>query len=89
MKYLSIDLEATGLGEDDRIIEFAAVPFCTEEKKIAEALAFSTTVQCPSFEDLCPRLSPWVIEHNRELIEKAHREGVSLHQWKELLHKVP
>lgn len=84
MKYLSLDIEATGLGENDRIIEFAAVPFCTETKKVEQSLALATTVQCPSFEDLRPTLSPWVIEHNKELIEKAHREGVSLEKFKTL-----
>ena len=31
-KYLSIDLEATGLDENDLIIEFAAIPVCSESK---------------------------------------------------------
>jgi len=29
MRYLSIDLEATGLNENDYIIEFGMIPFCT------------------------------------------------------------
>ena len=39
MKYLSFDLEATGLEEDALIIEFAMVPFCTSTKKIEESLS--------------------------------------------------
>ena len=42
MKYLSIDLEATGLAQDDLIIEFGMIPFCTEtgvREDLARALA--------------------------------------------------
>ena len=34
MKYLSIDIEATGLREKDFIIEFAAIAFDTNDGKI-------------------------------------------------------
>lgn len=77
MRYLSIDLEATGLGRDDRIIEFAAVPFCSEDRAVEEGLAFHALVRCPSYESLEPSLSPWVRRHNEGLIRRAHREGVS------------
>ena len=40
MRYLSIDLEATGLNEHDYIIEFGMVPFCTENLKIEENFDF-------------------------------------------------
>ena len=84
MKYLSLDLEATGLDECDRIIEFATVPFCTTEKKVEDALAFHTFVKCPSFNSLRASLSPWVVENNRELINKAHTQGVNTDQFKKL-----
>ena len=82
MKYLSIDLEATGLEEKDRVIEFAAIPFCTEEKKVEEDLAFYCLVKCPDFETLKPELDTWVIKHNRTLIDKAHKEGLPHSEWK-------
>lgn len=83
MKYLSIDIEATGLAEDDLIIEFAAIGLCTEKKEIVQETAFHSYVQCPPFEKLKPRLAPWVVEHNKELIEKAHEQGRSLKDFKE------
>jgi len=82
MKYLSIDIEATGLDPDCLIIEFAALPFDTKNQFIAEDLKFYSLVQCPSFEELKPKLNPWVIEHNEELIKKAHIEGAALEQFK-------
>lgn len=82
MKYLSFDLEATGLEENALIIEFAMVPFCSETKTIEHNLAKQFYVQCPTFEELKPNLNPWVIENNQELINKANKEGVSLDQFK-------
>lgn len=85
MKYLSFDLEATGLREKDLIIEFACVPFCTEEKKIYTDLKFHTFVQCPSFDDLKNDLDPWVIEHNEQLIRTAHEKGLKTDDFKKVL----
>ncbi len=82
MKYLSFDIEATGLAEDDLIIEFALIPFCTESGKLEESLSWHTYVSCPSFEELKPRLDQWVIDHNKELIDKAHAEGLPLERFK-------
>lgn len=85
MKYLSIDLEATGLREDDLIIEFGMVPFCAESNKLEMNLAKNYFIKCPSFEDLKPNLDPWVIEHNEGLITKAHDEGLSMETFKSTL----
>lgn len=85
MKYLSIDIEATGLNESDLIIEFAMVPFCTETKTLADHLAKQFYVQCPSFEELRPRLDTWVVEHNEGLIRTAHSQGVSHTQFKQIM----
>ena len=60
MKYLSIDIEATGLDEDCLVIEFAMIPFDSKTKEIADQYAKSFYVQCPAFEDLKPKLNPWV-----------------------------
>jgi DNA polymerase-3 subunit epsilon len=87
MKYLSIDIEATGLDEDCLIIEFAMVPFDSETKVIANQHAKSFYIQCPSFEDLKPKLNPWVIEHNETLIRKAHKDGVTHSEFKNILQK--
>ena len=87
MKYLSIDLEATGLGENCQIIEFAMIPFDTQFKRLEEPLARSTYIHCPSFEDLKPTLDPWVREHNEKIIRKAHSEGLMLSEFKVWLQK--
>ena len=87
MRYLSIDIEATGLNENDLIIEFGMVPFCADRAEVAEDLSWHTFIRCPSFEELRPKLDTWVIEHNRELIQKAHREGIGLGQLKLELEK--
>ena len=39
MKYLSIDIEATGLAEDCLMIEFAMVPFDTQFRRLEDSLA--------------------------------------------------
>ena len=85
MKYLSFDLESTGLEENDFIIEFGMIPFCTEKKILEESLAFHCFVQCPPFEELKPSLNPWVVKHNQKLIEKAHLQGLALEQFKKEL----
>lgn len=82
MKYLSFDLEATGLEEHARIIEFAMIPFDTNQKILETKLQKHFYIQCPSFEELEPNLNPWVKEHNKTLIEKAHAEGIGLDQFK-------
>jgi oligoribonuclease (3'-5' exoribonuclease) len=87
MKYLSIDIEATGLAENCQIIEFAMVPFDTQFKRLEDALARTTYVHCPSFEDLKDSLDPWVREHNEKIIRKAHAEGISMNAFREWLTK--
>lgn len=85
MKYLSIDLEATGLEEDALIIEFAMVPFDAKTKTLQESLSKQFYLRCPSFEELEPKLNPWVKENNKELIQTAHREGIDLTQFKQAM----
>ncbi len=85
MKYLSIDLEATGLGEDCQIIEFAMIPFDTQFKRLEDSLARSVYVHCPSFEELRPTLDPWVVEHNEKIIRKAHNDGLTQNEFREYL----
>lgn len=85
MRYLSIDLEATGLNENDYIIEFGMIPFCTELKKVEESLARNYTIKCPSFATLKPNLAPWVIEHNEKLIDKSHNFGMQIDSFKDEL----
>lgn len=82
MKYLSFDIEATGLAENDLMIEYAMVPFDVKTKTIEHQLSFHTYIKCPSFDELRPRLDSWVIENNQKLIEKAHSTGVELSQFK-------
>lgn len=78
MRYLSIDLEATGLNEHDFIIEFGMIPFCTENGLASEALARNYFIKCPSFESMKHKLAPWVIDHNEGLIKKAHAKGMDI-----------
>ena len=85
MKYLSFDLEATGLEKDARIIEFAMIPFDTEDFSLNHELSKQFYVKCPSFEELEPNLNSWVKEHNKELIEKAHKEGVEPSEFKKIM----
>jgi oligoribonuclease (3'-5' exoribonuclease) len=82
MKYLSLDIEATGLAEHDLIIEFAVVPFDTDSKSIAESLAYHHYIHCPTFESLEAKLDPWVRDHNKELIIKANKDGISLEKFR-------
>ena len=83
MKYLSIDLEATGLEENAYIIEFAAIPVNTETKYIDTNNSFHTFVKCPSFETLKPDLNEWVIKNNETLINKANRLGLEIEDFKQ------
>ena len=85
MKYLSFDIEATGLREHDLIIEFALIPFCAKTQTLEEGLSKHWFIKCPSFEELKPRLDQWVIDHNKELIEKAHNQGVEMSVFKQEL----
>ncbi len=87
MKYLSIDLEATGLAEHCLVIEFAMIPFDTQLMRLEEPLARSVYVHCPSFEDLRDSLDPWVREHNEKIIRRAHAEGLMLSEFREYLRK--
>lgn len=85
MKYLSFDIEATGLKEDCLIIEYACVPFNAATGEIADKLSLHTYVKCPSFEALKDDLDPWVVENNEGLIRKAHESGRDIPQFKKLL----
>lgn len=85
MKYLSIDIEATGLAENCQIIEFAMIPFDTQFKRLEESLARTVYVHCPSFEDLKDSLDPWVKEHNEKIIRKAHQDGISINAFRDYL----
>ena len=82
MKYLSFDIEATGLAENDYMIEFGMIPFCAETGEMEKSLERNWYIKCPSFEELKPRLDQWVIDHNEELINKAHNEGEELMTFK-------
>jgi DNA polymerase-3 subunit epsilon len=83
MNYLSFDIEATGLDENDYMIEFACVPFSTTDNKIYNEYSFHYFIKCPSFEELKPNLNEWVIKHNESLINKAHDTGLSIEDFKE------
>jgi len=87
MKYLSIDIESTGLKENCHIIEFAMIPFDADKRKVEEHLAKSYYIQCPSFEDLKPNLDPWVQENMKKVIDAAHENGMPLSQFKTELTK--
>jgi oligoribonuclease (3'-5' exoribonuclease) len=81
-KYLSIDTEATGLEEHCLLIQVAVVPLDSTQKKIETALGQEVLIKCPSFEELKPSLSQWVLEHNEDLIRKAHKDGLTLDGFK-------
>ncbi|MDH5582060.1 MAG: exonuclease domain-containing protein [Bdellovibrionales bacterium] len=78
MKYLSVDIEATGLKENDYLIEFGMIPFDTDTMSLNDDLARNYYVVCPSFEELKPSLDPWVIENNENIINQAHKNGISI-----------
>jgi hypothetical protein len=75
-KYLSIDTEATGLEEDTLLIQFAVVPVDVEKRQVLTSLGKEVLIHCPSFEELKPRLNPWVTQHNEGLIREAHAHGI-------------
>lgn len=85
MKYLSIDIEATGLAENCQVIEFAMIPFDTKFRRLEDSLARSVYIHCPSFEDLKDSLDPWVREHNEKIIRKAHQDGLTMNEFREFL----
>ncbi|NBX81891.1 hypothetical protein EBQ90_02240 [bacterium] len=76
-RYLSLDTEATGLELDCYLIQVALVPLDGPSKTILSPWGKEVLIQCPSFEELKPKLNPWVLEHNEDLIRKAHREGIT------------
>lgn len=73
-KYLSMDIESTGLEETSHLLQIAFVPLDSE--RVHNELAKLFVVKCPSFESLKPEMSTWVIEHNKEIIEDAHANGI-------------
>jgi len=85
MRYLSFDIEATGLAENCLMIEFAMVPFDTQTGQLEESLQYSTLIQCPSFEELKPKLDSWVITHNEGLIRNAHEKGLPMNVFRDQL----
>jgi oligoribonuclease (3'-5' exoribonuclease) len=85
MKYLSFDIEATGLEENAIMIEFALVPFDTSTRTIEHDLERHWYLKCPSFDELKASLNPWVVEHNEQLIRTAHKQGIELVTFKKEL----
>jgi len=84
MRYLSIDLESTGLLYTDYIIEFACIPLDTETETLESDLKFHTYISCPSYEELLPQLSSWAKENNQTLIKKAHNEGIQSEKFRNI-----
>lgn len=76
-RYLSLDTEATGLEVDCYLIQVALVPIDGSTKSVLSQWGKEVLIQCPSFEELKPKLNPWVLEHNEELIREAHAKGIS------------
>lgn len=87
MKYLSFDIEATGLEEDALIIEFGMIPFDTETGLLESSLQKHFFIECPPFEKLEANLNEWVRVNNKELIQKASKDGIKLSLFKEELEK--
>jgi oligoribonuclease (3'-5' exoribonuclease) len=85
MKYISIDLEATGLEEHAYIIEFAAVPVDTEMMSIDTNNTYHSYIKCPTFKELKPELNEWVIKNNESLISKANSSGIEIFDFKNSL----
>lgn len=82
MRYLSFDIEATGLKENDYVIEFGMIPFDAHSLTLEESLARQFLIKCPAFEVLKPNLDNWVIENNKNLIENACQKGIPLLEFK-------
>ncbi len=85
MRYLSFDIEATGLEEHDHIIEFGCVPINASNQTISDQNSFHCYIKCPSFETLKPKLNEWVVKNNKSLIDKAHQDGITLSEFKKKL----
>ncbi|MDA8793879.1 hypothetical protein N9N67_11580 [Bacteriovoracaceae bacterium] len=82
MKYLSIDIESTGLDKDCQIIQFALVAFDAEKKEISEAIKKEYLIKCPSLEELKNQVNPWVYTNMGDVINLAHQKGIPLGQFK-------
>ena len=82
MRYLSFDIEATGLEEDALIIEFGMIPFDSETGQLETSLQKHFYIKCPEFEKLEPNLNEWVKKYNKELIQKASIEGIEVSSFK-------
>ena len=87
MRYLSIDIEATGLKENCQIIELSFVPFDTSTRIIEEKNIFHTFVQCPPFEELEKTLDSWVINNMKPVLIKANQEGITHEQLRTNVHQ--
>lgn len=87
MKYLSIDIEATGLDENCLILEFAMIPFCTTKMELKESLQKEFIIKSPSFEELKPTLDKWVIDHNKAMIDRSFASGITLEVFKNEIQK--
>lgn len=81
-RYLSLDTEATGLEVDCYLIQVALVPVDGTTQSVLSDWGKEVLIQCPSFEELKPNLNSWVLEHNEDLIRKAHREGITPQEFK-------
>lgn len=82
-RYLSLDTEATGLEVDCYLIQVALVPVDGTTQTVLSDWGKEVLIQCPSFEELKPKLNSWVLEHNEDLIRKAHREGITPQEFKQ------
>jgi len=82
MRYLSFDIEATGLEENAYIIEFGMIPFDTKTKEINNDLAKHFWVHCPPYDELEPNLNEWVKLNNKELITNANSKGINIESFK-------
>ena len=84
-QYLSIDTEASGLKEGNYMIQLAFVPVDAARRRVYHELGKEMLVKCPSFEELEPKLDAWNLEHNKDLIIKAHRDGVTGEMLKQIV----
>ena len=60
-RYLSLDTEATGLEIDCYLIQVALVPVDGDTQKVIHEKGKEVLIQCPSFEELKPKLNSWVL----------------------------
>lgn len=89
MKILSLDTETTGLEnpfDDDKgakLIQFACVPaeITKDGYFIRHDIIFDVFIKCPSFETMLPNLNPWIVEHNKNLIQTAHSTGLKTEEF--------